>query len=271
MRVRRAIEHRGLPRPFGARKNFLFFIFSRVRFSDKRQILETLNKITLAEQAYQALRHRILNGGLAGGARLQPEELAADMKVSPTPVKEALVRLEAEGLLAGELRRGVSVRCFSTVEIEQLYEARLLVERQAVLVGIEAGRVDARFLRNLRTNHENHIAAFTATPANLGEVLRLDRAFHCRIVDLAANDVLAGWHLRVLEQTHAVRIHSLETYAFERVRTEHAAILKALAARDAPAAANAVATHLSLSRRNLLSRAAEPTRAAKRPRRAGSQ
>ena len=217
--------------------------------------METLNKMTLAEQAYQALRERILNGGLPGGARLQPEELAADMQISPTPIKEALVRLEAEGLLAGALRRGVTVRRYSTTEIEELYQARLLVERHAVRAGLAAGRATPAFLQDLRATFDAHLAACAAPRLDIGDVLRLDRAFHSRIVDLAANDVIAGWHRRVIEQTHTVHLHSRETYAFARVRGEHAAILEALAARDADATVRAMETHLTLSRGNLLSRA----------------
>ena len=67
-------------------------------------------RATLAEQVHSELRSRILGGQLPSGHRLLPEELAVDLSISQTPIKEALLRLEADGLVVSEQRRGSVVR-----------------------------------------------------------------------------------------------------------------------------------------------------------------
>jgi DNA-binding GntR family transcriptional regulator len=72
---------------------------------------------TLAEQAYTDLRAQIMSGRLPAGHRLLPEELALALAVSPTPIKEALVRLDQDGLVAMETRRGAVVRRFTAQDV----------------------------------------------------------------------------------------------------------------------------------------------------------
>ncbi len=214
-----------------------------------------LTKATLADQAYETLHRQIVSGELASGQRLRAEELAEVMEISPTPIKEALVRLEAEGLLAAELRRGVMVRRFTAVDVVELYEARMLVERHALRVGMEAGRITDAFLADLRAMYMQHLAAVKrGTFRGLQEALRLDRSFHAQIVALLQNKVFAAWHRRVMDQTHTVRIYTLETYPCPRLAAEHGALLDALDRRDLEASLAALETHLVKSRDELLER-----------------
>lgn len=104
--------------------------------------MNTLVKVTLAEQAHRELRARIVSGKLRGGERLLPNELAADLGISPTPVKEACVKLEADGLVVNSSRRGMVVRDFTVEDVEELYAARMLLEKGAVEVAFDAGQLD---------------------------------------------------------------------------------------------------------------------------------
>lgn len=91
--------------------------------------MNTLVKVTLADQAHRELRARIVSGRLRGGERLLPNELAADLGISPTPVKEACLKLEADGLVVNSSRRGMVVRDFTVEDVEELYAARMLLEK----------------------------------------------------------------------------------------------------------------------------------------------
>jgi len=102
--------------------------------------MNTLVKVTLAEQAHRELRARIVSGKLRGGERLLPNELAADLGISPTPVKEACLKLEADGLVVNSSRRGMVVRDFTVEDVEELYAARMLLEKGAVEVAFDAGQ-----------------------------------------------------------------------------------------------------------------------------------
>src|SRR6218665_2222504 len=115
-----------------------------------------LIKTTLAEQAYQELRSRIVSGRLAGGQRLLPNELAADLGISPTPVKEACLRLEADGLLVNSSRRGMVVRSFNEEDVEELYAARVLLEKGAVEAAFDAGRINDALRVRLEESLANH-------------------------------------------------------------------------------------------------------------------
>jgi DNA-binding GntR family transcriptional regulator len=85
-----------------------------------------------AEQAAQALRDEILSGAIASGARLGEAELAGRLRVSRTPIREALTRLAAEGLVELQPNRGARVATWSTAELREIFELRLRLEPYAV-------------------------------------------------------------------------------------------------------------------------------------------
>lgn len=213
---------------------------------------------TLAEQAYSDLREQIMSGRLPAGHRLLPDELALTLAISPTPIKEALVRLDQDGLVAMETRRGAVVRRFTAEDVGDLYEARQLIELHALSRGFAEGRVDAAFSDRLEAVQAKLLAERAlGSQGGLTGALALDRAFHGLIVSLAANRTLADWHDRVMMQTHTVRVYSLASYPLQRLSNEHAAIVAAISEADAVAAHAALTRHLVLSRDDILSRLAD--------------
>ena len=82
--------------------------------------MATLRRSTLAELAYEELQEQIVSGRLPAGRRLLADEIADSLAISQTPVKEALARLEREGLVEGESRRGSAVRRFTLGDIEEM-------------------------------------------------------------------------------------------------------------------------------------------------------
>jgi DNA-binding GntR family transcriptional regulator len=83
---------------------------------------------SVVDQVYGVIRERILAGDLPRGARVHQEDVAADLGVSRTPVREALRRLAAEGLIEMRTNRGARVTDLAPDDMDQPYEARLLVE-----------------------------------------------------------------------------------------------------------------------------------------------
>jgi GntR family transcriptional regulator of vanillate catabolism len=91
------------------------------------------------EEVVDALRRMVLDGTLEAGAKLREVELASRFQVSRTPIREALVALEREGLLVYEMNRGFSVRPFSLKDLGEAYEMRALLEGHACRVTAERG------------------------------------------------------------------------------------------------------------------------------------
>ena len=208
-------------------------------------------KTTLAEQAYQELRARIIDGRLAGGERLLPNELAADLGLSPTPVKEACLRLEADGLVVTTARCGMAVRRFTEADVERLYAARILIEKGALEAAFETGRIDTALKARLFETLEGHRKHATGTTLDdLAKALAHDRAFHSTLVEAARIDLISETHARILSQTHTLFVSVPGDYA--RSVDEHRAIFDAIAADDAKGAVAALVAHLKRSRENTL-------------------
>jgi DNA-binding GntR family transcriptional regulator len=208
-------------------------------------------RATLSEQVHQELRARILGGQLPGGHRLLPEELANDLAISQTPVKEALLRLEADGLVVSGLRKGAAVRRFTLKDVEELYEARIFVELASLEAAFARGAVTPALLGALAQTLERHAFHLGRdTMEDLTTALAFDREFHQRLVEARGNGVIAGWHQRILAQTHTVYVYLVNDTS--RVYGEHRDILDALEAGSVTQARDALERHLQRSGQALL-------------------
>lgn len=220
--------------------------------------MEALRRPTLADQAYEELQDQIVSGQLAAGQRLMADQLAEALAISQTPVKEALARLEQEGLVEVASRRASTVRRFTQSDIEEIYEARLLIELHAATRGLETGQVTPQFVDRLAQIFREHMAFIERQSQDgLAEAIRLDRAFHEMIVSLGGNRLMSGWHRIVQRQMQTVRNYSLRQYDLGRTRREHGAIVDAFAERKRDAVVAALSAHLTASRDEILSRPAE--------------
>jgi DNA-binding GntR family transcriptional regulator len=214
-----------------------------------------LVRIPLAHQVYQELRTKILSGALAAGTRLLPDDLAESLSISQTPVKEALVRLEADGLVEAQSRRGAVVRRFTAVDVGELYEARALIELNAVRAAFRDNRFVPPVLDDLARILAEHLAETgRGSEDGLRNALALDREFHARIVALGGNGFIADWHAKIMRQTHTMVVYSAEDYTVDPTVREHNAVLAALADGAMDRAIAALERHLVRSRDDMLSR-----------------
>jgi len=211
-----------------------------------------LVRIPLAHQVYRELRQRIMSGQLRAGSRLLPEGLAESMSISQTPVKEALVRLEADGLVEAPSRRGAVVRRFTAADIRELYEARILIELNALRTALRERRITPPFIEELRGILAAHVQETErGTQEGLANALALDREFHGRIVALGGNGFIDDWHTKIMQQTHSVAVYSADDYTIQPTVREHDAVFTALAAADETSLA-ALERHLGRSRDDML-------------------
>lgn len=195
---------------------------------------------TLAEKAYETLHAAIISGALRPGARLPIEELAEHLQMSPMPIREAVRRLDAAGLVENVPHRGARVRELSVIDLAEVYEVRLALETLAIrraaarLTGAQAAhaRQSLEELENM------------ADDASVGTSMAHAK-FHFAFYDAAES----AWLLRLIRPAWQVS----ERYALEwpQVRRlearadEHREILAACEAHNPDRAAEALHDHLA--------------------------
>lgn len=139
-----------------------------------------------ADRVYMHVKQGVLDRHYEGGTLLTEGELAEAVGVSRTPVREALLKLEVEGLIKLYPKKGALVLAVSAQETADVVETRLLVEEFAVRRAVPApDRLISR-LEDLLTEQKAHAAA-----GDLAAVAVSDRCFHAEIVRSAGNEILS--------------------------------------------------------------------------------
>ena len=199
----------------------------------------------LTELAYQSVKRHLFNGKVAEGEKLTEEWLSTQLGISKSPVREALNRLETEGLISIESRRGAYVRKFSLKEVKDLYELRELLEVHAVGI-VEITPELLADLGGSVAHTEQHL-----TEQNVMAHVEEDVRFHNRIAAATGNEELR----RALENVHQKSlICRSKTYhlSSSTAPLSHAKILKGLADGDRKAAQQAMREHIVFVRESLL-------------------
>ena len=193
--------------------------------------------VNLADSAHAELSRLILTRALPGGSFVVEGRLAEQLKVSRTPMREAILRLAAEGLLVKQGSRSFAVRRVAPVEFFQSLKVRELLEGEAVALAI--GRIPP-----------DQIASLKADVVRLGEQDRqaaphweMDDRLHMLFPHALANGVLAGMIRQLRINTRLFELTS-PSGRVEADAAEHVAILDAYAAGDAVRARAAMVTHL---------------------------
>jgi len=184
----------------------------------------------LSDRAYERLRARIFDNELPPGYRALEEELARRLRMSRTPVHEALIRLQNEGLVRLEPRRGVSVLAVSVEDMREIYGVVTAVETAAAEL-LAARRPDDRMLAPLSqavADMERSLAG-----DDLVAWAHADERFHRGLLRLCGNRRLAEIGLRFRDQVRRVRMITLAARPKPVNSTEaHRATFEAILAGD---------------------------------------
>ncbi|MDA4844958.1 GntR family transcriptional regulator [Hoeflea poritis] len=139
----------------------------------------------LADIVYDQLLEAIQSGTISSNERLVQEKLAEEMQISRTPVREALLRLEQDGILTSSSRGGFSIHRMTNSEVKELYQARAAVEGQAVR--ILAAQNDAEKNKALRATIEREE---NISSSSIRAYFEANRKIHRRLVELSDNRYL---------------------------------------------------------------------------------
>src|SRR5690348_6729568 len=132
---------------------------------------------TLSERVFEIVREQILQGRLRNGEPIRQDALANELGISKIPLREALARLEQEGLLINHPNRGYYVQPMSRDQVDEIFELRLSIEPQAAAYASQVATDDDRLQAQ-----QAFTTLDTAAHGNLADVAVRNREFHIALV-----------------------------------------------------------------------------------------
>ncbi|MFZ2509944.1 MAG: GntR family transcriptional regulator [Gordonia sp. (in: high G+C Gram-positive bacteria)] len=198
-------------------------------------------KYSAAERVYGEVKELILSCELPGGELISEGEVAERCAVSRTPVREAFLRLAAEGWMRLYPKRGALVVPVGERESREVLEARLLVEGSAARDVVSRPEATAELVAKLRAN----LAAHRATDGD--DFARIDTEFHQLIVDAGRNSLLRDFFTSLGERRRRMTAASMhrDLAVTDRIHDDHAALTRALADGDADRFSALLSAHLA--------------------------
>jgi len=195
----------------------------------------------LRDVIFETLRKAIITGEIKPGERLMEVAIAEQMGVSRTPVREAIRRLEAEGLVTMVPRKGTHVSELSSKDIIDVLEVRGALDKLAT--GLAAKRIKPQQLRALESIHKQYIAF--VEKENIEGAVRKDIEFHDAIYAASGNSRLIGVLSTLKEHIYRFRVIYLRDMDIaEHVEQEHRQILDALKEGNEQLAAELAEKHI---------------------------
>jgi len=208
-----------------------------------------LENLTLWQRVYEYLREEILSERLQPGAELLEVPLSAELGVSRGPIREAIGRLAAEGLVTMRPRRGAVVSALTAAEFLEAYQVREALETQAIRLAVprlddaDVARLEAMVARQAQLAKAGDVGAFFLSNAE----------FHRLVVEASGNGMLVEMHGQLMAHMGRYRTRSLALRGtLRRSVAEHRAILRAVRARDAERAAALLGDHIRVPQERLL-------------------
>lgn len=201
-----------------------------------------------SERAGDAVRELILRGELAAGSRLGETELAERLGVSRTPVREALARLAAEGLVEIVPNRGARVSSWTVAELQEVFDLRAALEPRLTALAVPRARPgDVDVLDDLA--HAMLRAGLPGPHQDLDAVVPLNRRFHAHLVTVAAHPAMAGALAGAVHAPIVLRnFHAYDDAALRRSLAHHVEIVAAVRAGDPDWARAVMTAHIHNAR-----------------------
>ncbi|ACG78541.1 transcriptional regulator, GntR family [Phenylobacterium zucineum HLK1] len=205
------------------------------------------------ERAYRTIRDGIMNGLYPQGAHITAQDLAAASGLSRTPVREAMRRLQSEGLIVIYPNRGAFVASWNERDIHKIYDLRVLLEGYAAeAAALEADEAAVAELTRLAREMADAVERQDADVVD--QVAQINSDFHRLVIAAAANPRLDVALASIVEVPLVLR--TFRRYSLEEMRrsaAQHLELVAAIAARDGVWARSVMTSHI-LSGRNALLR-----------------
>ena len=213
-----------------------------------------LNLVNIRDEVYRILHERILNHEYPPGFRFDLSRLEEQLGISRTPLKEALHRLEAEGLVEIRPRRGTYVVDLNAQDVAESFDVRRILECAAAEIAVrEATAEEFGQLRTI-TEEMKRLLRSDDYQVIVSKYIEMDRQFHRALVNMAKNKRLADIYAQVDTHLHIARIRQKFNVADSKQFTEaeHEAILQALEQRDVESLVHHLKNHAEQSKQRVL-------------------
>lgn len=216
----------------------------------KAQVVFT-NAPSLKQQIYDAIKRSIVHCEYAPNSQLNEDVFCRRFNASRTPVRDALSRLEQEGLVIIQPKRGVLISPVSLRAINEVFEVRMRIEPYAVYT--YGNRLSEEV-------YADYWRRFSAPVEDAAALYALDARFHYAFIDAADNRYLAMFYRITADQTERYRILSSGAERLDLTQHEHAGIVSACIRRDWRQASELMRAHIDNSRDSIIDYALKANR-----------
>jgi DNA-binding GntR family transcriptional regulator len=200
--------------------------------------------LPLAEKVYEQIKSDIFDFRLLPGDRFTEMGLAERMRISRTPVREALHKLEKEGYIQVASRSGWNVRPFDFAFFENLYDVRVILELAAVRI-----LCDIEVSRDLTELKEAWLVAPGKRLRDMKTIAQLDERFHEALIDATGNPEMTRLHRDVTDRIRIIRrLDFTQPHRIDTTYEEHAQILRHILARRRHQAELLLRAHIETSK-----------------------
>lgn len=222
-----------------------------------------------SDRVYAQLKSEIMSGEIAPGASLSAIATGERLQASRTPIRQAFVRLEAEGLVTLVDRQGARVAPISIAGVRDLFELRTLLESTAAGMVAETVRVDPTIAAPFRTILEEleQMQSQPPSPERWGRFYEIADEFDRAVVTHTRNTHLSRSIAEL--RPHSARLRSIAHSTPDRLESsliEHQHMCQAIIAGDTAAARETSATHLEATEQTILDAVMNPSRVGRGPR-----
>lgn len=197
--------------------------------------------LPLRDVVFKTLREAILRGDLAPGERLMEIKLANQLGVSRTPIREAIRKLELEGLVVMVPRKGAEVAKITEKDLRDVLEVRASLEELAISLACE--RITDEKIAELKDALEQFRTVIKGQ--DVAKIAQMDVAFHDVIFESTQNARLVQMVNNLREQMYRYRLEYLKDFStHSRLDEEHVKIFEAVSARDIESATALIREHI---------------------------
>ena len=212
-------------------------------------LLETLELLPVRIKITSILRKAIYAGEYKSGDELSLTDVAAQLGVSRTPVREAFQVLESEGLITLRMNKGAIVNTIDRKFIRDIFEIRILLESEAARKAAETGMEEEKLNKLLERLFDlrDHLDTL-----NVSEYVALNQAIHQAIWQAADNHQLTNYLLELWNGPSVGHGENAAEHHYQASTFEHIAVLQAIQGRKPEEARNAMAQHIRRSMENML-------------------
>ena len=205
------------------------------------QIIPISRAKSLKEQAYDKLKELIITGALEPGALHNEKRLAEALGVSRTPVREALLELSREGMVAFVSGKGVEICKFTTQQVREVFEIRRIIE--GYVIKIIAARLTDADIREIDRNINSQEKMLSRTERTA--FIEYDKQFHLYLASKIGNKQIESILDNLRDQMHLMGIRAIsDDSRMKTVIEEHRAIYSGLQERNSQKAFDALINHL---------------------------